>query len=116
MPFLARRTSSDLGHDDLGATLVDPGERVEQRHLPGQRADDLPDPRRERGDGLVQRVGVGQDLGYQEPVMVVRKRPAQRRGVRASRRGRRSSPLAERGVVGLKGLEHLISSKSATES
>ena len=61
---------ADLGHDDLGGALVDPGDGVQQRHLLGVRSDQLLDPRREGGDGLVQVVDVGQDLGDQQPVMV----------------------------------------------
>jgi hypothetical protein len=52
---------ADLGHDDLGGAPVDPGDGVQQRHLGGVRADQLLDPRRERGDGLVQVIDVGQD-------------------------------------------------------
>jgi len=61
---------ADLGHDDLGGAPVDPGGGVQQRHLLSVRADHLADPRRERGDRLVQVVDVGQDLGDQQPVMV----------------------------------------------
>jgi hypothetical protein len=61
---------ADLGHDDLGGTLVDPGDGVQQRHLLGVRGDHLLDPRRQHPDGLVQVVDVGQDLGDQQPVMV----------------------------------------------
>jgi hypothetical protein len=61
---------ADLGQDDLGGTAVDPGDGVQQRHLLNERGDHLLDPRRKRGDGLVQVVDVGQDLGDQQPVMV----------------------------------------------
>ena len=61
---------ADLGHDDLRGPLVDPGDGVQQRHLLSERADHLLDPCREGGDGLVQVVDVGQDLGDQQPVMV----------------------------------------------
>ena len=61
---------ADLGQDDFGGALVDPGDSVQQRHLLSEGGDDLLDPRRERGDGLVQVVDVGQDLSDQQPVMV----------------------------------------------
>ena len=61
---------ADLGHDDLGGTLVDPGDGVQQRYLLSVRADHLLDPRRQHRDGLVQEVDVGQDLSDQQPVMV----------------------------------------------
>jgi len=61
---------ADLGHDDLRCPSVDPGDGVQQRHLLGVGSDQLLDPRREGGDGLVQVVDVGQDLGDQQPVMV----------------------------------------------
>jgi hypothetical protein len=60
---------ADLGQHDLGGAPVDPGDGVQQRHLGGG-GDHLLDPRREGGDGLVQVVDVGQDLGDQQPVMV----------------------------------------------
>ena len=61
---------ADLGQDDFGGASVDPGDGVQQRHLLSVRGDQLLDPRRERGDGLVQVVDVGQDLSDQQPVMV----------------------------------------------
>jgi hypothetical protein len=61
---------ADLGQDHFGGAPVDPGDGVQQRHLLSVRADDLLDPRRKRGDGLVQVVDVGQDLSDQQPVMV----------------------------------------------
>jgi hypothetical protein len=61
---------ADLGHDDLGGALVDPGDGVQQRHLLSERGDHLLDPRRQHRDRLVQVVDVGQDLSDQQPVMV----------------------------------------------
>jgi hypothetical protein len=61
---------ADLGHDDLGGALVDPGDGVQQRHLLGDRGEHLLDPRRQHRDRLVQIVDVGQDLSDQQPVMV----------------------------------------------
>jgi hypothetical protein len=61
---------ADLGHDHLRCPLVDPGDGVQQRHLLGVGGDHLLDPRREGGDGLVQVVDVGQDLGDQQPMLV----------------------------------------------
>jgi hypothetical protein len=61
---------ADLGHDDLGGAPVDAGDGVQQRHLGGEGGDHLLDPLAQHGDGLVQVVDVGQDLGDQQPVMV----------------------------------------------
>jgi hypothetical protein len=61
---------ADLGHDDLGCPLVDPGDGGQQRHLLGEGGDHLLDPLAQQGNGLVQVVDVGQDLGDQQPVMV----------------------------------------------
>jgi len=53
---------ADLGQDDFGGALVDPGDGVQQRHLLSVRGDHLLDPRRQHRDGLVQVVDVGQDV------------------------------------------------------
>jgi hypothetical protein len=44
---------ADLGHDDLGGALVDPGDGVQQRHLLSVRGDQLLDPLAQQGNGLV---------------------------------------------------------------
>ena len=53
---------ADLGQDDFGGALVDPGDGVQQRHLLGVRGDHLLDPRRQHRDGLVQIVDVDVEL------------------------------------------------------